>query len=85
MSSTVDKIKSYAALPKGWRSGKGVPAAARTIALALRIEQVLRDEGCTETDAFPGEDGTILISGYKDGTAIDVEISPPEPYKHPTI
>lgn len=72
--STPDKIRSFAHLPDGWDYGNGTRASSNVIELALAVEKLLREHGCPETDCFPGEHGTIAITGYQGAARISMEI-----------
>lgn len=74
IQATADKIRSFGNLPAGWHYGSGVPAPAIVVDLALKVEDMLRASGYPETDAFPGCDGEIAVTGYLDGCSVNVEV-----------
>ena len=64
-SLTERKIKSFSKYTSNWSYGRGIEFSQGTILYALRIVNLFRDYGFNETDAFPGEDGEIMITAYK--------------------
>lgn len=64
-SSSIDKLMSFASLPRGWYFGRGdaIPAAVVKDASAI-----LRDGhayGFTASDVFPGAEGEVLVTFYE--------------------
>lgn len=72
--TTADKIRNFGSLPVGWHYGEGIPAPPIAIDLALRVEAMLRTTGYPETDAFPGGEGQILVTGYLNGCSVGIEV-----------
>lgn len=72
--TTADKIRGFGSLVAGWHYGEGGPCPPIAIYLAVRVDAMLREAGYSETDAFPATDGAILVTGYKDGCSVDVEV-----------
>lgn len=62
--STIKKLSSFAALPRGWRYGQGGPIAPNIIAAAKYICIYGLSLGLTRSDAFASEDGGILVAFY---------------------
>jgi hypothetical protein len=58
-----DAINSFADLPAGWDYGSGGPIPRSTREIALLWNKVLNSFGFSDTEAFPGGDGEIAISG----------------------
>jgi hypothetical protein len=63
---TLRKISSFQLLPIGWDYGRGVPASTSTAERARSIYNSFTQLGFVETDAFPGSDGEIMVTAYKD-------------------
>ncbi len=62
---TVEKIVSFAALPKGWHYGEGVPMDGRSLKSAVAILSNLARMGFLNTDAFPDIDGGVQVTAYR--------------------
>lgn len=73
-SGATAKINSFAGLPEGWNYGRGGPIAASIIREGHRWNEILQWAGFPETDAFPGADGEIEITGYRGDHYIEVII-----------
>ena len=58
----VEKIQSFANLPKGWHYGEGGPISKRIIDSALMWYDLLVDAGMERVGATPSEDGAIVVS-----------------------
>ena len=65
-NDTVDKIVSLLRLEKGWNYGSGLPPSIEVALQAAAITSAFHEAGW-KTDAFPGDDGEILIAGSKPG------------------
>ena len=61
---TIDKIRSFLSLKDGWDFGAGIAFDMETVNRALLLEMVMREQGIPDTDAFPGADGGIMVTGY---------------------
>jgi hypothetical protein len=61
---TTKKIQGFAKKEKGWRWGEGVSFEPSILnaAIALNLEAIRF--GFFETDAFPGTDGSIMVTVY---------------------
>lgn len=64
-SITEKKINSFSKFTNGWSYGRGIQFSEDVIASASRVLKLLHNYGFIETDAFPGEDGEIMITAYK--------------------
>lgn len=73
---TVAKIVSFASLEPGWHYSEGVPPSEQTIAEALRLNDALQANGFLETDAFPGRDGEIQVTGDNGPIYVEYTIRP---------
>ena len=63
-ASTPAKIISFSDLPVGWHYGEGGPPTSSTIDLAQDLYWSLEALGYTQTDAFPGIHGEVMVTGY---------------------
>lgn len=61
---TKGKITSFLTLPVGWNYGYGKPVTRILAKEVLSFHVLLESFGIEETDAFPGEDGEILLRAY---------------------
>jgi hypothetical protein len=75
-SRTALKIDSFSALSVGWHYGRGGPISHLVISTAKELYYFLLLVGFTETDAFAGADGEILLTGYHEGHYIAIMIEP---------
>ena len=62
---TFDKIRSFGSLPSGWNYGSGGPARPWVVSRALDCLSQMILLGMSETDAFPGPDGQIMVTSYQ--------------------
>lgn len=69
---TVRRILSFMRLPVGWHYGEGVPADLGTATAAISVVEFLNHAGAEVTEAFPIEDGGILVSGYHGDETVDI-------------
>lgn len=72
--NTLEKIQEYAFLPVGWHFGEGFAPSKETVYSANFITDWLHKLGFPKTDAFPGSDGEIQISGYRNRTILEFNI-----------
>jgi hypothetical protein len=70
--TTAEKIWSFVSLQKGWCYGSGVPAEQSVAMEATAVSTLLKSYGCEKTNAFPAEDGSILVTGYRGDHTIEV-------------
>ncbi len=63
---TIKKIEKFSNLPTGWHYGKGYAANSTTVVRAKDIFNQYMQLGFSDTDAFPGKEGEIMVTGYKD-------------------
>ena len=73
MNSTQRKIIDFGALPEGWHYKNGKPPNSDTIATALLFEHVINIK-YDKTNAFPGENGEIMVTGYNGDKYIEISI-----------
>ncbi|MER8938743.1 hypothetical protein NKH82_04450 [Mesorhizobium sp. M0915] len=74
--ATADKIKSFENLVVGWNFGEGVPVLGREVTRALSALDLMRQFGLSITDAFPGLDGEVKVTSYKDDYYVQYIVSP---------
>lgn len=72
---TIEKIQNFAKLPVGWDSGAGVPASERLVDDALRLHRSA-EARVLETNAFPGTNGSILLTFYAEGECLEITLNP---------
>jgi len=75
VSATAAKIKSFRSLPTGWHYGQGGPLRADVVNKALEIDGYYRQLGFTTTDAFPGANGELMITAYRELHCIETTLS----------
>lgn len=71
---TVQKIRSFGFMPHGWHYGSGAPASTEVIRIALAYLHYLIGFGFTETDAFFGADGQIMVTAYYRKHRVEVTV-----------
>lgn len=72
LQETQRKITSFADLPDGWHYGDGVAPTPNMITAAYQWHSKLAAMGFSLTDAFPGVEGEILLSGYRDNHTFEL-------------
>ncbi len=75
-NSTTNKIEEFRNLVEGWHFGEGFAPNDDTIKVAIFLNGVILNEGFTETDAFPGINGEIQITGYNDSLYVELTAEP---------
>lgn len=74
VSPTRQKIESFRSFPRGWHYGEGVPLSRRSCDIGLELLDEMLSLGLTRTDAFPGQDGGLMITAYHAGHCLEVMI-----------
>ncbi|MCG8026416.1 MAG: hypothetical protein N0E59_08885 [Candidatus Thiodiazotropha taylori] len=74
-SKTEEIIRSFGDLEPGWDYGTGVPSPQRIVFQALAIVSAFTSNGVLVTDAFPGTDGEIVVSGYLDDNYLEFVVT----------
>jgi len=64
LNQTTSKIVSFAYLPNGWNFGRGVAAKEAAVRGALTLLCTLDVLGFHDTGAYPGDDGSVMLSAY---------------------
>jgi len=73
-AKTVAKIRSFGGLQVGWHYGTGKAPPSWIVATALNYLYQLMMLGFSETDAFPGPDGQIMVTAYIRKHCIEVTV-----------
>jgi hypothetical protein len=73
-TETERKIASFESLPEGWRYGSGLPIPQHRVAAGIRACRFLYQVGITRTDAFAGEGGEVMVTGYHKNDCIEIII-----------
>lgn len=76
INETRGKLIGFAFLPNGWHFNEGVPAKEQTLRTALILLGDLEKAGFTRTDAYPGADGSVMVSAYESSDSYDFSIRP---------
>lgn len=61
-NSTERLIRSFGKLSKGWHYGEGLPPSSKAIDTAICLNKDLIRKGLTNTEAFPGLNGNLIIN-----------------------
>ena len=69
------KINEFRVLPAGWHYGNGVPIGNDVALRATDVVGWLVLCGVSRTDAFPGADGDVQVTGYYGQHFISVEVN----------
>ncbi len=72
MITTEQKITSFGKLPAGWNYGQGSPATSDRVITAILYNRLYRAYGFSKTDAFPGNDGEIMITAYEGDHYVEI-------------
>jgi hypothetical protein len=75
-NKTRDKLVGFAYLEAGWNFGRGVPAKEPALKTALTLLDDLNKAGFQETDAYPGDDGSVMVSAYALPDYCDFDVKP---------
>lgn len=76
MDATAEKIRSFEGLKAGWNFGEGDAISAKEVDRALLALAVVRQFGLSINDAFPGLDGEVKVTSYKDDYYVQYIVSP---------
>ena len=72
--NTLEKIRSFGTLGKGWHYGEGKGPSLETLELAEKVAKRLHLEFFCKIDAFPGIWGEIQVTGYLPEYFIEINI-----------
>lgn len=70
--ATAARIFRLAQLKAGWLFGRGEAPTQTGVTNALRVLSKLNDIGASNTEAFPTEAGSVVVSGYHGAESVDV-------------
>lgn len=73
-AATAGKIRSFSNLPNGWHYGLGGGSPAWVVRSALDYLYQFMMLGFSETDAFIGGDGQIMVTAYRADHCVEVTI-----------
>ena len=65
MSTTLEKIQSFAQFQQGWSFGEGIAFAQNPLNRAIQLAKTAHTLGFYETDAFPGLNGEVMVTVYQ--------------------
>lgn len=68
----VERILSFQNLKAGWMYGEGNPISSNVIEKALKTHSLLKSYGAEEVEAFPIEDGRLMLAGYHSTKTVEV-------------
>jgi hypothetical protein len=68
----VERILSFQKLDDGWMYGKGKPTSSKMTEKALNIYRLAKTYGAEDMEAFPIEDGSIMLAVYHTNTMAEI-------------
>lgn len=68
----VERILSFQQLSEGWMYGKGEPTSSKMTEKALNIYRLAKTYGAEDIEAFPIEDGSIMIAVYHSDMMVEI-------------
>ena len=71
---TERKLRSFESLAPGWHYGVGGGIDHETVTLSSQLLKYLTQLGFSSTDAFPGVDGEVLLTVYRDASYIEIVV-----------
>ncbi len=77
-SQTIKKIHSFRELSEGWSYGEGIKLNENIIKKAVKLAEAAHRSGLSETDAFPGLNGEIMMTVYHKSDYWEFTIEPDE-------
>lgn len=80
IKETIQKVKSFADLPKGWHYGCGGAINDKIINEAVRLLELAKIHGHARANAFPGEDGCVEITFYMGEIIYAITLNPDNTY-----
>ncbi len=80
MISAIAKIAYFGTLPARWEGTRSVQFTPVAVRAATDWARRLPVFGFIKTDAFPGESGEIMVTGYKEGVCLEVVVEPDGSY-----
>ncbi len=74
-SNTAAKIIAFSEIAEGWHFGEGTRPDHEIILKAIGINRSLEGAGFSLTNAFPGPDGDIKVTGYLNDYYLEVLVN----------
>ena len=72
MDKVISYLYSFLDLPKGWHYGEGNAPSRELVILVEQLISLLSENGAEVFEVFPGVDGYIVVSAFKDKQHIDI-------------
>jgi hypothetical protein len=72
-AATERKLAAFGMLEVGWHYGSGVPVSPLSLERARRTLDLYSHFGITETDAFCGSEGEVMVTAYLGGHYIECD------------
>ncbi|MEE9365455.1 MAG: hypothetical protein V3W44_02110 [Dehalococcoidales bacterium] len=73
---TERKLRGLEELESGWHYGEGVPLGDSILDDAISLNREATNLGFSETDAFPGTDGEVMLTIYFDDHYLEFTLEP---------
>lgn len=77
-SMAEEKIRRFENLSPGWNAGSGLSIERRILDKGIELNKEMSLNGYLETDAFPGPDGSVMLTLYNKGDYLEFTIDPDE-------
>lgn len=74
VSKALKKLNSFSELERGWHYGSGLPISGEVLSYAREMLSLFESFGISNTNAFPGRDGEVLLTGHRGGIYIGLTI-----------
>lgn len=74
MSNSLQKLRSFQRLPKGWHFGEGIPTPKHVIETAESLVQ-FAIANSVMNDVFPGLSGEVAVVFYFESISVEVIIN----------
>jgi hypothetical protein len=72
---TTSLIFSFSSYKNGWKFGRGVRPSGETVVSSLLVENFFRILGVRKTSAFLNDDGSIMVTAYRDAGREHIEVT----------
>jgi hypothetical protein len=73
---TAKKLRAFSGLPLGWHYGQGMTFLPDLLERAQGLHAHITSLGLYETDAFPGIDGSVLLTVYEGADRLELTLNP---------
>jgi len=74
MREATRKIVGFQSLADGWHYGGGLAPSQGLVGRAIGMSNLLDSMGFTDTDAFPGADGEIMLAAYRERHCVEITL-----------